>query len=109
MERVVRDSYGGLEVLHTERVPVPEPEDGEALVRVAASSVNMADLDHLEGRPWLSRLGTGVRRPRDRVPGFDVAGVVESVGPGVTALRPGDRVWADLFSRGAGAFAPFVR
>ncbi|NLF05935.1 MAG: hypothetical protein GX593_13165, partial [Actinomycetales bacterium] len=47
MERVVRDAYGGLEVLRTERVPVTEPGHGEVLVRVAASSVNMADLDHL--------------------------------------------------------------
>ncbi len=108
MERWARDSYGGLEVLRRETVAVPEPGPGEVLVRVVASSVNTADLEHLEGRPWLSRIGTGLRAPRNRIPGFDVAGVVQAVGPGAPSLRPGDRVWADLFSRGAGAFAPFV-
>jgi len=135
MRRWTRDSYRGLDALRAETVPVPEPGPGQALVRVVASSVNTADLEHLEGRPWLSRIGTGLRTPRDRVPGFDVAGVVEAVGPGAGGteparpgaggavsrhvagagagagappLRPGDRVWADLFSRGAGAFAPFV-
>ena len=108
MRRWTRDSYRGLDALRTETVPVPEPGPGQVLVRIVASSVNTADLEHLEGRPWLSRIGTGLRTPRDRVPGFDAAGVVAAVGPGSVPLRPGDRVWADLFSRGAGAFAPFV-
>src|SRR5690554_6713705 len=108
MTRIARDAYGGLEVLHPETVTVPDPGPGEVLVRVLASSVNTADIDHLVGAPAASRIGTGLRSPRNRVPGFDVAGVVESVGEGVTSLRAGERVWADLFSHGAGAFAPFV-
>ena len=141
MFRYARDAYGDVAVLRGESVPVRRPGPGEVLVRVVASSVNTADLEHLEGRPWLSRIGTGMPSPRNRVPGFDVVGVVEEVGeaggstvaepragaPGGVRraggrptrgdgahgrtngpLRPGDRVWADLFSHGAGAFAPYV-
>jgi len=108
MRRFVRDAYGGPEVLHPEAARVREPRADEVLVRVAASSVNTADVEHLEGRPWVSRVGLGLREPRNRVPGFDVAGEVLAVGPEVTRLAPGDRVWADVFEHGAGAFAPFV-
>src|SRR5690606_17752561 len=108
MRRFVRDAYGGPEVLHPEAARVREPRADEVLVRVAASSVNTADVEHLEGRPWVSRVGLGLRVPRNRVPGFDVAGEVLAVGPEVTRLAPGDRVWADVFEHGAGAFAPFV-
>lgn len=110
MFRYARDSYGGVGVLRGESVPVPRPGHGELLVRVLVSSVNMADLEHLAGQPWLSRIGTGLPRPRNRVPGFDVVGVVEQAGPQVEGrVEIGCLVWADLFSHGAGAFAPFVR
>jgi NADPH:quinone reductase-like Zn-dependent oxidoreductase len=79
------------------------------VVRVAVASLNMADLDHLLGRPHLARIGTGLVRPSHRRVGIDVAGTVEAVGPDVAGLRPGDRVWADLFEHGHGALADRVR
>lgn len=108
MKAIVRDRYGSVEVLRLEEVPTPIPGEDEVLVRVHAASVNTADLDHLLGRPRVARLGTGLLRPRWRVPGLDMAGVVESVGAMVTRLRPGDEVWADMFSHGHGAFAEYV-
>lgn len=101
-----RDSYGlDLELAET---PTPEPVEGEALVSVAATSLNTADLDLLLGRPRLIRLWSGLRRPRARVPGLDMAGTVEQLGAGVSGLRVGDRVWADMFDLGLGAFAEKV-
>lgn len=108
MKAITRDRYGPPDVLALVEVPTPEPGDGEVLVRVEAASVNTADLDNLLGRPRIARVGTGLRRPKWAVPGLDVAGTVEAVGPGVTRLRPGDGVWADLFSNGHGAFAEYV-
>lgn len=108
MKAIVRDEYGTPEVLRFEDVPKPIPGDDDVLVEVRAASINTADLDHLRGSPLLARIGTGLRRPRTRVPGFDVAGTVEAVGTGVTRFRRGDDVWADLFSNGGGAFAEYV-
>jgi NADPH:quinone reductase-like Zn-dependent oxidoreductase len=106
---VVRDRYGPVDVLRLATIEHPVPGPGEVVVRVRAASLNMADLDHLLGRPRLARLGTGLVRPAHRGVGVDVAGTVEDVGPEVTGLRAGDRVWADLFDAGHGALADRVR
>jgi NADPH:quinone reductase-like Zn-dependent oxidoreductase len=65
---------------------VPQPGRGEVLIKVVASSVNPVDFKLLESWPYDAQ----------KVLGFDVAGVVEKVGPGCTRLKPGDAVWADL-------------
>ena len=70
--------------------------------------MNRADLDGLTPRPQFLRLFNGMRAPRNPRIGLDVAGVVEAVGPTETRFQPGDRVFADLFSFGQGAFAEFV-
>ncbi|MFC4629110.1 NAD(P)-dependent alcohol dehydrogenase [Promicromonospora alba] len=109
MRAVLRDGYGPVDILRVSTVEDPVPGPGEVVVRVAAASLNMADLDHLLGVPRLARLGTGLTRPTNRQVGVDVAGTVEEVGPDVTGLRQGDRVWADLFDLGHGALADRVR
>ena len=109
MRAVLRDEYGPVDILRVTTVEDPVPGPGEVVVRVAAASLNMADLDHLLGVPRLARLGTGLTRPTNRRVGVDVAGTVEEVGPDVTSLRQGDRVWADLFDLGHGALADRVR
>lgn len=109
MRAVLRDEYGPVDILRVSTVEDPVPGPGEVVVRVAAASLNMADLDHLLGLPRLARLGTGLTRPTNRRVGVDVAGTVEEVGPDVTSLRQGDRVWADLFDLGHGALADRVR
>lgn len=108
MRAVVRDRYGPVDILRVATVEQPEPRPGEVVVRVAAASLNMADVDHLLGRPWLARLATGLRQPANHRVGLDVAGTVERIGTDVTGLRPGDRVWADLFDSGHGALADRV-
>jgi NADPH:quinone reductase-like Zn-dependent oxidoreductase len=108
MRALVRDGYGPVDVLRVATVESPAAGPGEVVVRVGAASLNMADLDHLLGRPRLARLGTGLVRPANRRVGIDVAGTVEEVGPEVVGLRRGDRVWADLFETGHGALADRV-
>jgi NADPH:quinone reductase-like Zn-dependent oxidoreductase len=108
MTAVVGDRYGSSDVLRVVRVQRPEAGLGEVLVRVHAASINTADLDNLRGRPWPVRFYTGLRRPRRTIPGLDIAGVVETVGPGVGSVAVGDEVWADLFGSGAGGFAEYV-
>lgn len=108
MKAAVRDRYGRADVVQVEEIATPVAGDGEILVRVQAASVNRADLDQIHPRPSFLRLFLGVRRPRNRRLGSDVAGVVEAIGPNVTRFRPGDRVFADLFSTGQGSFAEKV-
>lgn len=108
MRAVQRDVYGGPEVLSVREVETPRPGPGEVLVRVRASSLNTADLDLLLGRPRLARIGYGLARGQARGMGLDVAGEVTEVGQGVTGLRPGDRVWADVFDQGHAALADYV-
>src|SRR4051794_3442063 len=108
MKAAVRDRYGPPEVVRVEDVPDPTVGPGDVLVRVRASSVNRADLDGLYPRWQFTRLFLGLRRPRNQRLGEDVAGVVEAVGPDVTAFTVGDRVVADIFSTSQGSFAELV-
>ena len=108
MKAIVRSVYGGPEVLQLREVERPSPRSDEVLVRVRASSVNMADVDYITGRPWATRFGTGLREPRARIPGIDLAGEVEGTGPDAHRFEPGDRVMADLTAVGSGAWAEYV-
>jgi NADPH:quinone reductase-like Zn-dependent oxidoreductase len=105
MKAAVLDRYGTPDVVRLEEVDALVPRDGEILVRVHVASVNRADLDGIEPRPQFIRLFLGLRAPRNHRVGIDVAGVVEAVGPGVTRFQTGDRVFADLYPTGGGAFA----
>ncbi|HET6744729.1 MAG TPA: NAD(P)-dependent alcohol dehydrogenase, partial [Candidatus Limnocylindria bacterium] len=108
MKEAYRDRYGSPDVVQVRDVPKPEPGEGEVLVRVRAASVNRADLDGLGPKPGFLRPFLGMRAPRDHRMGWDVAGEVESIGPGATRFKPGDAVFADLASHGGGSFAEFV-
>lgn len=105
MRAVVQDRYGPpAEVLTLREIDRPAVGDGNVLVRVRASAVAGDDWHLVRGLPYVARLATGLRRPKSRIPGREVAGQVEEVGPGVTGLQPGDEVfgWCD------GAFAEYV-
>jgi NADPH:quinone reductase-like Zn-dependent oxidoreductase len=85
----------------------PIPTDDHVLVRVQAASINRADLDLLRPEPGFARLFLGLRRPKDRQVGCDVAGVVEAIGPNVTRYQPGDAVFGDMYNHGLGGFAEY--
>lgn len=108
MRAAMRDTYGPPEVVEVRVVDRPIPEGDQVLVRVHVAAVNRADLDGILPRWQFIRLFAGLRVPKVKAVGLDVAGVVERVGPGVTRFKPGDRVFADLFSYGSGAFAEYA-
>jgi NADPH:quinone reductase-like Zn-dependent oxidoreductase len=93
---------GGPEVLAEVELPRPEPGAVEILVRVHAAGVNPTD--------WKSRSrGQTTSATAPFVPGYDVSGVVEAVGPGVRMYRPGDEVYGmPLFPKPASAYAEYV-
>lgn len=104
MRAMTVTEFGGPEVLKLVDLPRPEPLPTEVLVRVEAAGVNPVD--------WKTRAGKGmaaVLGDPPFVPGWDVAGVVEAVGHGVTTLAPGDEVFGmPWFPRAAGAYAEYV-
>jgi NADPH:quinone reductase-like Zn-dependent oxidoreductase len=94
------------DVLEEVDLPEPVPAAGEILVRMKAVSLNGSDYEITTGYPIYSRI-FGILRPRFQVLGSDVAGVVEAVGPGVSAFAVGDRVFGDVFERWGG-FAEYL-
>ncbi|GIF43012.1 NADPH:quinone reductase-like Zn-dependent oxidoreductase [Actinoplanes xinjiangensis] len=93
-------------MLRLEDLPTPVPTAGQVLIRVAATSINLSDWETLRGTPFYSRLG-GLRTPARPVLGSDIAGRVETVGPGVTRFRPGDEVYGDNLAL-KGGFAEYA-
>lgn len=101
MRALLQPVYGEVHTLTMGDVPVPEPARGQVLVRVAAASVNAADVFLMRGVPRMVRPGHGLKRPARRRLGLDLAGVVADVGPGVIRWKPGDPV----FGQGLATFA----
>jgi NADPH:quinone reductase-like Zn-dependent oxidoreductase len=105
MLAITQDNYGSNDVLKVANVDKPEIGDDEVLVRVHAASIHVGDWILMTGSPFVMRFATGLRKPKNRVPGTDVSGTVEAVGKDVKGLRPGDEV----FGWCAGAFAEYAR
>jgi NADPH:quinone reductase-like Zn-dependent oxidoreductase len=105
MKAIVQDRYGSADVLALGDVDMPVPKDDEVLLRVHAAGVDPGVWHLMTGMPYLVRiLGYGLRRPKVRVRGRDVAGRVEAVGKDVTEFRPGDEV----FGICEGSFAEYA-
>lgn len=100
MKAITQNRYGPPDVLELEELDRPVPKDDEVLVRVMASSANPRDWHLMRGLPLIVRPQIGLRKPKFRFPGSDVAGVVEAVGSGVTRFAPGDEVFANVESGG---------
>jgi NADPH:quinone reductase-like Zn-dependent oxidoreductase len=103
MKAIVRTQYGAPDVLQFREVEKPTPKDNEVLIKLHAASVNPLDLFTMRGAP-LIRLIPGLRTPKDKRIGVDVAGQVEAVGRNITQFKPGDEV----FGVCRGAFAEYA-
>jgi NADPH:quinone reductase-like Zn-dependent oxidoreductase len=104
MKAIVQDKYGTADDLVLTDVDRPDVDSGEVLVRVHAASVFIGDWHVITGLPYAIRPMLGLRRPKARVAGQEMAGRVEAVGARVTRFQPGD----DVFGTCSGAFAEYV-
>jgi NADPH:quinone reductase-like Zn-dependent oxidoreductase len=102
---VVHDRYGSADVLRLEEVERPVPEDDQVLVKVHATTVTRTDTGLRSAEYFISRFFTGLLRPKNRIPGIELAGEVEEVGAAVTGFGVGDRVFGIA---GSGAHAEYV-
>jgi NADPH:quinone reductase-like Zn-dependent oxidoreductase len=107
MRAIVQDEYGtdAKKVLRLEEIEKPAPGDDDVLVRVRTASVHIGDWHVMTGLPYMLRVvGFGLRAPKVRVRGMDVAGTVEGVGSKVDQFLVGD----DVFGTCEGAFAEYA-
>ncbi len=103
MKAAFYETTGAPEVIRYGDLPTPTPKAGEVLVRTAAAALNPIDT-------YIRSGAVAMPLPKPFIPGCDVAGTVEAVGPGVTRFKPGDRVWGSnqgLLGR-QGTFAEYV-
>lgn len=92
MKAIVQNEYGSSEVLELADMDRPVPGDDEVLVRVRASALHAGDYFAMRGTPYLVRLSSGWPRPRNYIPGYDVAGQVETAGKKVDQFQPNDEI-----------------
>jgi NADPH:quinone reductase-like Zn-dependent oxidoreductase len=105
MQAIVQESYGSTEVLRSARITRPQIADHEVLLRVHAAGLDRGTWHLMTGTPYLMRvIGFGFRRPKNPVPGVDVAGTVVAVGSAVARFAVGDEV----FGMSRGSFAEYA-
>jgi NADPH:quinone reductase-like Zn-dependent oxidoreductase len=105
LKAIVQDRYGSADVLELRDLDKPEIGEDEVLIRVRAAGVDPGVWHLMTGLPYLVRaMGYGLRAPKTRVRGMDVAGRVEAVGKNVRQLRAGDEV----FGMCDGSFAEYA-
>jgi len=106
MQAIVATKYGPPDVLKLKDVEKPTPKDDEALIKIQAASLNAYDWHLLTADIFLVRLmGGGLLKPKNKIPGADIAGRVEAVGRNVTQFRPDEDVFGDI---GHGGFAEYA-
>lgn len=105
MKAIVRHRYGTPDELNLEDIPKPVPQDDQLLIKVHATSINAMDWRFLKADPFFIRLMLGLWTPKQKVLGFNIAGVVEAVGKDVQAFQVGDEVFGTC---NGGGFAEYV-
>jgi NADPH:quinone reductase-like Zn-dependent oxidoreductase len=104
MRAIVQAGYGSADVLHLAEIGRPVAGDGEVLLRVHAAGLDRGTWHLIAGQPYLIRLASGLRAPKNPVPGLDVAGTVVAVGADVAGFAVGEEV----FGIGHGSFAEYA-
>ncbi len=109
MKAIVCEKYGPPDVLQFKEVEKPTPKDDEVLISVHAASVNSRDWRLMRADPFFIRLmAGGLLKPKNKILGVDMAGLVEAVGSNVKQFRPGDEVFGYLSRYGGRTFAEYV-
>ncbi|MCL2867027.1 MAG: NAD(P)-dependent alcohol dehydrogenase [Clostridia bacterium] len=113
MKAAVYHHYGSPEVINVSEVEKPSPKDGEVLIQIKAASVNAYDWHLLRAKPFFTRGLSGLFKPKNKIPGADIAGIITDAGNGTSKFKIGDEVFGCLESCGksglaAGGFAEYV-
>lgn len=109
MKAIVIKKYGSPENLKIQEIPKPKINKNEILIKIKAVSINDLDLGIIQGKSLINRLLAGLVRPRIKILGSDIAGVVEEIGENITNFKIGDKVYGDLSDNKFGGFAEYVK
>ena len=93
MKAIVYTKYGSPDVLQLKEVEKPSPKEDEVLIKIHAAAITAGDVIVLKGEPFVTRFVTGLQKPKNTIPGKEMAGRVEAVGGNVTQFQPGDEVY----------------
>ena len=113
MKAAIYYKYGSPDVISIEEVEKPSPKDAEALIQIKAASVNAYDWHSLRADPFITRFTAGLMKPKNNIPGADIAGIIVAAGNGASKFKVGDEVYGNLEGCGkgglaAGGFAEYV-
>ena len=110
MRAAINNKFGApRDVIKIEEVVKPEPKNGEVLVKIHATSIQFADISFISGKPSIVRVfGAGLLRPKNKIMGSDISGIVEKTGNEASKFSHGDEVFGDISDCGWGGFAEYV-
>jgi len=108
MRAVVFDRYGPPEVQRLEDVEQPVPKDDEVLIKIHATTVTRTDVGLRAGKPFIVRFFTGLRRPKQRILGTELAGEIKAVGAAFSEFAVGDDVFGSTSAFRFGTHAEFI-
>ena len=108
MKAIIFEKYGQTDVLEFKEVEKPAPKATEVLIKVRAVAINDWDWQLMQGIPFANRMMHGLFKPKTKILGCDIAGIVEEIGAQVKTLKKGDEVYGDTSDRGFGGFAEYV-
>jgi NADPH:quinone reductase-like Zn-dependent oxidoreductase len=108
VKAAVFDEYGAADVQRIEQVAKPVPKADEVLVKIHAATVTRTDTGVRSAKPALIRVFFGLRRPKQRILGTELAGEIESVGSAVTKFAVGDHVFGSTSAFQSGAHAEYI-
>ena len=108
MKAIVCTKYGPPEVLQLKEVEKPTPKENEVLVKVIATAVNDYDWSMVRGKPYLYRLMFGIFKPKRKITGMELAGIIEALGTNATTFKVGNEVYGDISGYGFGSFAEYI-
>jgi NADPH:quinone reductase-like Zn-dependent oxidoreductase len=109
MKAIVFEEYGSPNVMAVQEVEKPIAKDNEVLIKVHSTSINDWDWALVRGNPFIIRMIYGAFfKPKIKIAGTDVAGIIESVGKNTKMLKAGDEVYGDISESGFGSFATYV-
>jgi len=106
MKAIVSTKYGPPDVLQLKEVEKPAPKDNEVLIKMHASTVTAVDCTFRQGKPFIGRFFSGLRKPKNPIQGTELAGEIETVGKDVKLFKKGDQVFGT--SMGYGVYAEYI-
>lgn len=108
MKAILLSDYGPPESLRLKHISKPDMKPDEVLIKIKATAINDYDWSLVRGRPLIYRLMFGLFKPKIKIPGMELAGIVEAIGDKVTRFKKGDPVYGDTSAYGFGTFAEYM-